>query len=82
MDKLASLTIFNVAFIQLLCEGDKEYNELEIQNVHVAEEDPAHNLIPGSWRTEANLLDSDVPQGGNRHNYSQETKGLFKSIFQ
>ena len=48
----------------------------EIQNVHVDEEDHAHNLIP------ANLLDSQVLQGGNRDNYSQEIKGLFKSIFQ
>ena len=54
-----------------------------IQNIQVdAEDAAAHNLVPGAWRQDANFLDLDVPQGGNRHSFSHETKGLFKSLFQ
>ena len=38
----------------------------DIQNIHMNDEDPTHNHIPGSWRQDANLLELDVPQGGNR----------------
>ncbi|XP_041351114.1 putative nuclease HARBI1 [Gigantopelta aegis] len=38
-----------------------------IADAHVLDqEDANHNVVPGSWRDNANLLDLHQPQGGNR----------------
>lgn len=41
-----------------------------IQNAHLDTEDADHNLIPGSWRQDANLPDLQVAQRGNRDTFA------------